>query len=104
MTLNRSLHHKFSVQRMYLPREQEGKVLTNLGNLHDGIVLGVTVGILRDTDALIRLGRSTSGKGLELFYSGLHVELPKITTSFADPRANGRSFDSRASLENQQQY
>jgi hypothetical protein len=104
MTLNRSLHHKFSVQRMYLPREQEGKVLTNLGNLHDGIVLGVTVGILRDTDALIRLGRSTSGKGLELFYSGLHVELPKITTFFADPRANGRSFDSRASLENQQQY
>jgi hypothetical protein len=77
MTLNRSLHPKSSAQRVYLPREQQGEVLTNLGHLHDRIVLGVTVGILRDRDALIRLGRSTSGKGLELFYSGLHVELPK---------------------------
>jgi hypothetical protein len=43
MVVNPSLYSKSSVQRVHLPGEQGGRGVTSFENLHDRVVLGVSV-------------------------------------------------------------
>lgn len=53
MHLNRSLHPRSSVPRIYLPRQQGGRGLLNLECLHDRVVLEMACSIIRSTDPLL---------------------------------------------------
>jgi hypothetical protein len=48
-------------------------------NLHDRILLAVTAQVLRDRDPIIRLTAIHEWEGVGAFYSGLHLELRKIS-------------------------
>lgn len=91
------VYHKSSIQRVYLPREKGGSVLTSLKILHDRIILVVSDWVLRDRNPLTSL-QYMSGNRSESPYSGLSVELPKslwwaesVWASLSLPVSSGRS-------------
>ena len=69
MNMERSLHPKSSVPRIYLPRHLGGRGLLSLERLHDRVVLATACYVTRSTDPLIRFVREheNAGKGAFLF-------------------------------------
>nr|CAI5870488.1 unnamed protein product [Callosobruchus analis] len=69
MNMERSLHPKSSVPRIYLPRHLGGRGLLSLERLHNRVVLATACNVTRSYDPLIRFVREheNAGKGAFLF-------------------------------------
>nr|CAI5831945.1 unnamed protein product [Callosobruchus analis] len=69
MNMERSLHPKSSVPRIYLPRHLGGRGLLSLERLHNRVVLATAFNVTRSNDPLIRFVREheNAGKGAFLF-------------------------------------
>nr|CAI5837629.1 unnamed protein product [Callosobruchus analis] len=69
MNMERSLHPKSSVPRIYLPRHLGGRGLLSLERLHNRVVLATACNVTRSNDPLIRFVREheNAGKGAFLF-------------------------------------
>ena len=69
MTINRSLHPKSSVPRIYLPRDLGGRGLIGLEYMHDRVVLSTACRVFNSADPLLQLVKSheLTGAGAFLF-------------------------------------
>ena len=67
MHLNRSLHPKSSVPRLYLPRHQGGRGLLSLESLHNRLVLDGACNIIRSSDPLLCMVRDHENAGVGAF-------------------------------------
>lgn len=69
MNMNRSLHPRSSVQRIYLQRDLGGRGLLSVELLHDRLVLGTACRVLNSSDPLLQLVRDheLAGEGAFLF-------------------------------------
>nr|CAH7767457.1 unnamed protein product [Callosobruchus chinensis] len=75
MNMERSLHPKSSVPRIYLPRHLGGRGLLSLERLHTGVVLATACYVTRSTDPLICFVREheKAGKGAFLFKAAIRA-------------------------------
>nr|CAH7732997.1 unnamed protein product [Callosobruchus chinensis] len=75
MNMERSLHPKSSVPRIYLPRHLGGRGLLSLERLHNRVVLATACYVTRSTDPLICLVREHEkvGKGAFLFKAAIRA-------------------------------
>ena len=90
MNINRSLHPRSSVQRIYLPRQHGGRGLLNLECLHDRLVLGTADNVLRSQDLLMKFvtEHEFSGKGAFLFQAAERAALRLGLNDFIPDRMN----------------
>nr|CAH7741340.1 unnamed protein product [Callosobruchus chinensis] len=75
MNMERSLHPKSSVPRIYLPRHLGGRGLLSLEHLHNRVVLATACYVTRSTDPLICFVREheKTGKGAFLFKAAIRA-------------------------------
>nr|CAH7756697.1 unnamed protein product [Callosobruchus chinensis] len=75
MNMERSLHPKSSVPRIYLPRHLGGRGLLSLERLHNRVVLATACYVTRSTDPLICFVREheKAGKGAFLFKAAIRA-------------------------------
>jgi len=69
MNMHRSLHPQSSVDRLYMPRDQGGRGLASVEQMHDRVVLGMACRVLQGTDPLLRFvaAHERAGLGAILF-------------------------------------
>nr|CAH7725921.1 unnamed protein product [Callosobruchus chinensis] len=75
MNMERSLHPKSSVPRIYLPRHLAGRGLLSLERLHNRVVLAPACYLTRSTDPLISFVREheKAGKGAFIFKAAIRA-------------------------------
>ena len=85
MHLNRSLHPKSSVPRLYLPRHQGGRGLLSLESLHNRLVLDGACNIIRSSDPLLCMVRDHENAGVGAFLFKAAREQPMNLVSSSTP-------------------
>ena len=89
MHLNRSLHPKSSVPRLYLPRHQGGRGLLSLESLHNRLVLDGACNVIRSSDPLLCMVRDHENAGVGAFlFKAARRAADELGLSFDVERVN----------------
>lgn len=87
MHLNRSLHPKSSVPRIYLPRQQGGRGLLSVEYLHNRVVLETACLIIKSTDPLLQFVKDHERAGVGAFlFNAAQRAADELGLRFKDPR------------------
>lgn len=87
MHLNRSLHPRSSVPRIYLQRQHGGRGLLSMEGLHNRVVLETACTIMKSTDPLLKFVRDHERAGVGAFlFSAAQRAADELGLRFRDTR------------------